>query len=316
MRLDEVRAYAAQSEAGQRYLNRFWLTATSGSSGQPGFFLFDDAEWVSVLASFARSQEWSGVQINLARRQRMATVASTSPWHMSSQVSATAKSWWRPSLRLPASQPLSKIVEQLNDWPPELLITYASMAGILAGEQLAGRLEIHPSVVYAASEVLTAQARQLVRQAWGDEPFNQYAATETASIAAEHRACRHMHFFEDMVIAEVVDEQYRPVPPGEYGARVLVTTLYSRTQPLIRYQLDDSVRVSAGSDGVWLAVRHIGRRPGTHRGRAAPAVGDRREGGNTAPGVQPCHGHRAGFGMAGGPAGGRPACGAAGRRTG
>jgi hypothetical protein len=36
----------------------------------------------------------------------MATVASISPWHMSSQVTATAKIWWRPSLRLPASQPL------------------------------------------------------------------------------------------------------------------------------------------------------------------------------------------------------------------
>jgi phenylacetate-coenzyme A ligase PaaK-like adenylate-forming protein len=53
-----------------------------------------------------------------------------------------------------------------------------------------------------------------------------------------------MHFFEDLVITEVVDEQYRPIPPGEYGAKLLVTTLFSRTQPLIRYELTDSVRVS------------------------------------------------------------------------
>ena len=54
-----------------------------------------------------------------------------------------------------------------------------------------------------------------------------------------------MHFFDDLVISEVVDEQYRPVPRGEYGAKILVTTLFSRTQPLIRYELNDSVRVSA-----------------------------------------------------------------------
>ena len=84
------------------------------------------------------------------------------------------KSWWRPSLRLPASQPLSQTVEQLNDWQPEVLIAYASMTGILAEEQLAGRLHIHPQVVYAASEVLTQQTRQRAREAWGDEPFNQY----------------------------------------------------------------------------------------------------------------------------------------------
>jgi phenylacetate-coenzyme A ligase PaaK-like adenylate-forming protein len=164
---------------------------------------------------------------------------------MSSQVAATVESWWRPSLRLPASQPLSKTVQQLNEWQPELLISYASMAGVLAEEQLAQRLHIRPEVVYVASEVLTAQAKRLVKEAWGAEPYNQYAATETASIAAEHKSCRRMHFFEDLVLIEVVDEKYRPVPAGEYGAKLLITTLFSRTQPLIRYELNDSVRVSA-----------------------------------------------------------------------
>src|SRR3990172_1527502 len=244
LHLEEVRAFAAQGEAGQRYKNRYWVNATSGSSGHPGFFLFDEAEWTHVLASFARSQEWSGVRINLTHRQRMATVASISPWHMSSQVSVSVKSWWRPSLRIPASQPLAKTVGELNEWQPEVLISYASMAGALAEEQLAHRLHIKPKFVYVASEVLTPQTRKRVAEAWGSEPFNQYAATETASIAAEPRSCRRMHFLEDLVITEVVDEQYRPVPPGEYGAKILVTTLFSRTQPLIRYELNDSVRVS------------------------------------------------------------------------
>lgn len=244
LHLEDIRAFAAQGEVGERFRNQYYVTATSGSSGHPGFFLFNDAEWVSVLASFARGQEWSGVRINLTRRQRMATVASISPWHMSSQVAATVKSWWRPSLRLPASQPLSKTVAELNEWQPDVLISYASMAGVLAEEQLAHRLRIHPSVVYVASEVLTSQTKTLVKEAWGNEPYNQYAATETAGIAAEHKACRRMHFFEDLVITEVVDEQYRPVPPGEYGAKILVTTLFSRTQPLIRYELNDSIRVN------------------------------------------------------------------------
>jgi phenylacetate-coenzyme A ligase PaaK-like adenylate-forming protein len=84
------------------------------------------------------------------------------------------------------------------------------MAGILAEEQLAGRLQIHPQVVYTSSEVLTQQTRQRVREAWGDEPFNQYGATETADITAEHKSCRRLHFFEDLVIAEVVDEHNQP----------------------------------------------------------------------------------------------------------
>lgn len=244
LHLEEIRAYASQAVAGQRYQNRYWVNATSGSSGHPGFFLYDESEWLHVLASFARSQEWSGVKIDLTHRQKMATVASISPWHMSSQVAATVKSWWRPSLRVQASQPLSKTVEELNAWQPEVLVAYASMLGILADEQLARRLHIKPKFVYGASEVLRLQTIKQVKEAWGIQPFNQYVATETASIAAEHQSCRRMHFLEDLVITEVVDEQYRPVPPGEFGAKILVTTLFSRTQPLIRYEINDSVRVS------------------------------------------------------------------------
>lgn len=245
LRLAEARAYAAEGVAGPRYHSRYWVSATSGSSGHPGLFVFDSAEWVAILASFARGQEWSGMRVRLTQRQRMATVASMSSWHVSSQVAAAAQSWWRPSLRLPASQPLAQTVEQLNNWRPDLLIAYASMAGILAEEQLAGRLHIRPQVVYTSSEVLTRQTRRQVCAAWGDEPFDQYGATETADIAAEHWRCRHLHLFEDLVLAEVVDEHNRPVPPGHYGAKLLITTLFSRTEPLIRYELNDSVRISA-----------------------------------------------------------------------
>src|SRR5450759_2290639 len=53
-----------------------------------------------------------------------------------------------------------------------------------------------------------------------------------------------MHFFEDLVIVEVVDEHYHPAPHGEFGAKILVTNLFNRTQPLVRCELDDSARVS------------------------------------------------------------------------
>ncbi len=245
VRLEAVRNHVAQSTDGGLFLDRYRVTATSGSSGRPGFFLFSEPEWLMVIASFARGQEWSGAKVSFLRRRRMATVASVSPWHMSSQVSATARTWWTPSIRLPASDSLERIVHRLNVWQPHQLIAYASMARILAAEQCAGRLHIFPEQVFVSSEVLTDETRRRAKEAWGDEPYNQYGATETADIAAEHHGCRRMHLFEDLVIAEAVDEQYRPVPPGEYGAKVLVTTLFSRTQPLIRYELDDCVRLSS-----------------------------------------------------------------------
>ncbi len=245
IRLEAVREYVAGTAGARPFLGRYRVTATSGSTGQPGFFLFSAPEWLTVIASFARGQAWAGAPVNLLRRRRMATVASDSPLHMSAQVSAAARTWWTPSIRLPASDPIEDIVAKLNAFRPHQLVAYASMARILAAEQLAGRLSIAPEQVFVSSEVLTDETRRLAKKVWGNEPFNQYGATETADIAAEHRGCRRMHLFEDLLIVELVDEQYRAVPRGEYAAKILVTRLFGRTQPLIRYELRDSVRLSS-----------------------------------------------------------------------
>lgn len=242
--LDLVREHMTRAVAGNLFLDRYWLNATSGSSGQPGLFLFNRDEWLTIVASFARAHEWAGARINLTHRMKMATVASVSPWHMSAQVAATVKSWWMPTLRIAASEPLTAIVAKLNDWQPELLVAYASMARILADEQLAGRLHIAPQLIFASSEVLTDETRRRIETAWGRSPFNEYAATETGGVAAECQVGRRLHLFEDLLIVEVVDETNRPVPPGVYGDKVLVTTLFSRTQPLIRYELSDSVKLA------------------------------------------------------------------------
>jgi phenylacetate-coenzyme A ligase PaaK-like adenylate-forming protein len=125
-----------------------------------------------------------------------------------------------------------------------MLIAYASMARILADEQLAGHLQIRPRAVFTSSEVLTEETRRRIVQAWGERLFNQYAATECGSLAAE---CDHhmgMHLMEDLAIFEVVDKDNHPVPPGVYGDKLLITVLFNQTQPLIRYELSDSVRLA------------------------------------------------------------------------
>src|SRR5712691_9301709 len=200
IRLEEVKAHLANLSGDERFLGRYRVNATSGSSGHPGVFLFNRAEWITVLASFARAREWGGVRLDLTRRVKTATVASTTPFHMSTRVNATAHSWWMPEMRLAASEPLETIVERLNAWQPEVLIAYASMAHILADEQMALRLKIAPRAVFTSSEVLTQETRRRIVQAWGERLFNQYAATECGSLAAECDHHRGMHLMEDLVI--------------------------------------------------------------------------------------------------------------------
>jgi putative adenylate-forming enzyme len=247
IRLHDVEAYLAASCGDDRFLGRYWVNATSGSTGHRGVFLFNVSEWSTVLASYARVYAWGGVQAGLTHRTKMAVVSTTTPWHQSARVGATIQSWWTPTLRVDATDPPETIVACLNAWHPDTLVAYASMARFLADEQRAGRLHIAPRVVFTASEVLSEEARRCIADAWGRQPFNVYGATESATIAAECDQHTGLHLFEDLVITEVVDDQYHPVPPGRYGEKVLITVLFSRTQPLIRYEMSDRVQVAVSS---------------------------------------------------------------------
>ncbi len=243
VRLTEVRVHLDQLQNDELFLGKYRVTRTAGSTGNPGIFVHDPKEWASILASYSRAQEWAGIIAGLTRRTRLAVVSSRVPWHQSARVGSSVNSPFIPVKRFDATDPIEVTVAGLNAWRPENLIAYAAMAGQLAEEQIADRLHIAPRTVMCSSEVLTQAARARIERAWGIQPFNVYATTETAGIAAE--CTRHrLHLFQDLVIAEVVDEKNRPVPPGEFGAKLLVTVLFSRTLPLIRYEVSDRVMIS------------------------------------------------------------------------
>jgi len=243
--LQDIRAYMSTGRADKRFLGRYWVHVTSGSSGHPGVFLVNRVERTTSMASASRLFEWKGIKISPTHRVKTATIASTAPFHLSAQRAST---FWRalmPRIQLAASEKVSTLVERLNVWQPELLTCYPSVIRILADEQLAGRLQIAPRAVLSASEVLTKETRRRAEQAWGDVLLNTYVATECALGAEcnEHR----MHLLEDLTIVEVVDQDNRPVPPGTYGDKLLITTLFKYTQPLIRYEMSDSVCLSPDS---------------------------------------------------------------------
>src|SRR5262249_23150091 len=128
------------------------VTRTAGSTGKPGIFLSDPLEWANIIASYSRAQEWAGIFAGLTRRTRLAVVSSRVPSHQSARVGASVDSLFIPVRRFDSTQPLPTITAGLNAWQPENLITYASMARILAEEQLTARLHISPKAVMSASE--------------------------------------------------------------------------------------------------------------------------------------------------------------------
>jgi putative adenylate-forming enzyme len=244
LHLAELQTYLERLHGNEPFAGKYWVSATSGSSGRKSIIPSDAHEWAMTIASYGRANEWSGIHASPLHPVRMAVVSSTTAWHQSSRVAATVASPFIHSERMDAAAPLPETVARLNQLRPDILIGYASMIRTLADEQIDGRLRITPSAVNSASEVLTDETRAMVTRAWGVAPFNVYAATEPGGIAGECAQHRGMHLFEDLVIPEVVDDKYRPVPPGDSGDRLLVTVLFGRTLPLIRYEMTDRVTLA------------------------------------------------------------------------
>ena len=82
----------------------------------------------------------------------------------------------------------------------------------------------------------------------------------------------NLHQNVDWVTLEPVDERYRPVPVGVPSHTVLITNLANRVQPIIRYDLGDSVAVNPQpcSCGSPLPVIRVEGRSGDILALAAP----------------------------------------------
>src|SRR3970282_1220740 len=70
--------------------------------------------------------------------------------------------------------------------------------------------------------------------------LEEYGASEFMSIACECDRGQ-LHLNSDWVMLEAVDRDQRPVAPGETSHTALLTNLANRVQPIIRYDLGDSI---------------------------------------------------------------------------
>jgi len=240
IRLSDAEQFLSSSRD-DLFNGRYVVLLTSGSTGRRGVFLFDWREWIDALAMITRPMAWAGVARSVRTPPRSAVIASTTPWHYSTRISASLTSRFLPSLRLDAAESLATMVSRLNEWQPEILAVYPSVLKQLADEQIAGRLRIPLRSIATSAEVLPADTRRRVHDAWGLPVFDTYGATEYAPIAAECSYGRK-HLLEDGAIIEVVDDRGRRARAGERGARLLLTIFNRRTQPLIRYEISDMVR--------------------------------------------------------------------------
>lgn len=245
--LEKVRELVADPDrVGERFLGRYTIAGTSGTTGRPGLFLTDERTMAVVSAMALRTlTAWLGFSefVSLIRGGGRAAF-SEAPGHTPTGVSAARS---RRSARgrkrflpMPVHTPVAELVPRLNAFRPALLAAYATTAKLLANEQKARRLGIRPVLVVSFAEGLSVDDYDRLATVFGAKVANTYAASECQFLSY---SCEHkwLHVNADWAILESVDANYRPVVPGEHSHTVLLTNLANRVQPILRYDLGDSV---------------------------------------------------------------------------
>lgn len=104
----------------------------------------------------------------------------------------------------PLEQPLPELVAALNDFRPAILTGYPSALEVLADEQRAGRLRVHPVVVELGSESVDDAGRAHIATGLGGALHDAYSASECLVMAVD---CEHgwLHVNSDWVVLEPVE---------------------------------------------------------------------------------------------------------------
>lgn len=97
-------------------------------------------------------------------------------------------------------------------------------------------------VVFPTSEVVDDIDRYIMERAFGVSIRNEYGAAELDILAFEDEDGDFV-LNEETLYIEILDDNNQPIEPGREG-KVIVTSLYNKAMPFIRYELGDRAILS------------------------------------------------------------------------
>jgi phenylacetate-CoA ligase len=218
---------------------------TSATTGRPLAFLDTAEDWHGFYHSYARSLHAFGV-----RRADMVMAAfSYGPWigYWSGFYAAQDLG----CLVFPAGGlSTDQRIDALLSYPITVLGCTPSYALFLAehaakkGIDLAKQTKIRITWHTGEPGASIPATRAKIEAAFGAQAYDLPGLTEIAAWGFECDARAGLtHVHEDYCYPEVLDEQDRPVKPGERGELVF-TSLYRKAMPLLRYRTRDIVQLA------------------------------------------------------------------------
>jgi phenylacetate-CoA ligase len=232
---------------GQQNTKNLHIHNTSGSSGTPFFFAKD---------KFCHAMTWAYTDyrlgehnINLGKTlQARFYGIPLGGWKYRKE---RLKDFLAGRVRYPvfdlSDKKLERVLEDFKRKPFEYFNGYTSSLVVFAKYLIRNNVvlkEICPTLrlCMPTSEVCDDIDRKTLEQGFGVKVVNEYGAAELDLIALEDKAGDWI-INEETLFIEILDDSGKPVEPGNEG-RVIVTSLYNKAMPFIRYELGDKALLS------------------------------------------------------------------------
>ena len=220
----------------ENYLGRYHTIHSSGSTGIPRYFVYDDEAWGQMLLGIIRGALWGMSMTDILRllagKPRILYIAATDWRYAGAMAVGDGITGLRARQEyLDINEPIEKGNRKVIKFDPNIVIGYPSAIKLMARQVRLGRVPNHVKRVISCGEPLSAGLRSFLEDTFKCPVINFYGSSESLALGLEERAGEGMVLFDDLNIIEVED------------GKMYLTCLYNFTQPLIRYHLTDTLKL-------------------------------------------------------------------------
>ncbi|MBA0882274.1 phenylacetate--CoA ligase family protein [Flavobacterium undicola] len=223
-----------------------YINKTSGSSGEPFIFAKDKYAHALTWASNMYRFSWFGIDFNRSLQARFYGI----PLDFIGYKKERFKDFLSKRFRFPifdlSDVVLEKMLKKFQNTKFDYLNGYTSSI-VLFAKFLRKRniilKDICPTlkVCMVTSEMLFEDDRKLLETQFGIPIVNEYGASELDLIAFESRSVGtegEWQINAETLFVEILDENNQVLPYGSAG-RIVITSLFNKAHPFIRYDIGD-----------------------------------------------------------------------------
>lgn len=213
-------------------MGRRILVHSSGSTGRPANFLYSEAAITEVESNFIRLSVGGRNAIAFSDFPiRTLYVASVGRGYASVCLAFRGiKKYHSKSLVLNVQEPIGSWPERIQKFMPSYIAGYPSCVTLIADMQVRGEIYIKPKKIITGGEPLTAETKKYYSEVFGADVIDYYGCSESLFIGAGSTWYEGIYLYDDMNYVEV-----------DSSGRLIISPLYNRAFPLIRYRLSDVV---------------------------------------------------------------------------